>query len=37
MNAVDWKFLNEPLWRWFIFVGVLMLIVFAWSGVIRLT
>ncbi len=33
-NLTGWKFLNEPLWRWFIFFGALMLIAWAWKGVL---
>lgn len=39
MNAIsslaNWQFLDEPAYRWFIFVGVMALFLFAWGGVIR--
>ena len=34
-NTVGWQFLSEPVWRWGIFVGVVMLFMVAWSGVLR--
>ena len=34
-NVVDWPFLQEPLWRWAIFVGVMLGFLYAWNGVIE--
>ena len=34
-GAVNWPFLNEPIWRWGLFTGVMLLFLFAWSGVLR--
>lgn len=34
--AINWDFLDEPLYRWIIFVGALMGIVWAWEGVVGL-
>ena len=31
----NWPFLNEPLYRWAIFVGALLMILFAWSCVLE--
>lgn len=33
-NPLAWSFLNEPLWRWGVFVIALGLLLRAWSGVI---
>lgn len=33
-NIADWKFLNEPLYRWVLFFIALALIGLAWRGVI---
>lgn len=33
-NTVGWKFLNEPLYRWAIFFGAIMLIAWGWKGVL---
>lgn len=33
-NAVNWEFLDEPLYRWFIFFGALILISFGWRGLL---
>lgn len=30
----NWEFLQEPWWRWFIFVGLLLLIFFMWRIII---
>lgn len=35
-NVADWPFLQEPLWRWFIFVGAILGMLYGWSGVIDL-
>jgi hypothetical protein len=38
MNVVstitDWTFLNEPMSKWFVFFGALMLISWAWKGIL---
>lgn len=33
-NVLDWSFMNEPLWRWFMFLGALIAMMTAWRGVI---
>lgn len=35
-NLIDWPFLNEPLWRWALMVGALLLILWGWKGVIAI-
>lgn len=35
-NAINWEFLNEPLYRWFIFAGAAFGMVWAWEGIIAL-
>jgi hypothetical protein len=35
-NVADWSFLSEPLWRWFLFVGAVLGILWGWSGIIDL-
>lgn len=35
MNPLAWKFMNEPLWRWFVFFLAMNLMVVAWNGVLR--
>lgn len=27
----SWPFMQEPMWRWFVFVGALLLILAAWT------
>lgn len=38
MNVVSsvtgWKFMDEPLWRWFLFFGALILISWGWKGIL---
>ena len=34
-NAVNWPFLQEPAYRWFIFLGALMLMSLAWGGILE--
>lgn len=34
-GIVNWPFLNEPAWRWFLFVGALLLFLIVWGGVLR--
>lgn len=33
-NPLAWSFLNEPLWRWFVFIIALGLMLRAWQGVL---
>lgn len=33
-GAFDWEFLNEPFWRWIMFIVALSLVTFAWNGVL---
>ncbi len=35
-NIIEWPFLNEPLYRWAIFLIALSFITFAWNGVLSL-
>lgn len=32
----QWNFMNEPLWRWAIFFGALLGIMWGWNGVLNL-
>jgi hypothetical protein len=34
-NPFEWEFLNEPIWRWFIFLVVLSIFIAVWNGVLR--
>lgn len=34
-GITDWQFLNEPLYRWWLFFFALMLSLFAWHGVLE--
>lgn len=34
-NPLAWKFMNEPLWRWFMFILAMNLLLAAWVGVLR--
>ena len=34
-SITGWQFMDEPAWRWFVFVGVILLFLFAWNGVLR--
>lgn len=34
--AINWQFLDEPLYRWFIFLAALSLMLGAWGGILRL-
>lgn len=34
-NAVNWPFLDEPIWRWAIFLVAIMLFMAAMSSVLR--
>lgn len=33
-NPFDWAFLNEPLWRWFLFLVAIGFIMGAWGFVL---
>lgn len=35
-TAINWEFLDEPLYRWIIFVGALGAITWGWRGVVDL-
>lgn len=35
-NPLRWEFMNEPLWRWLVFLVAMNLLLTAWNGVIRL-
>jgi hypothetical protein len=35
-TIVGWQFLNEPLWRWFIFLFALGAMGFAWKEILGL-
>jgi hypothetical protein len=34
-SIVGWQFLNEPAYRWLIFVGMMILFLVAWHSVLR--
>ena len=34
MNTENWKFLNEPVWKWALFILGLILILHFWYGVL---
>lgn len=34
-GVTGWPFMQEPAWRWFVFVGMLLLFLMVWGGVIR--
>ena len=34
-NIVGWNFMNDPAWRWGIAVGMIMLFMIVWAGVLR--
>jgi hypothetical protein len=33
-NIVGWEFMNEPLSRWFVFMGAFIAISIAWGGIL---
>lgn len=35
-NPLRWEFMQEPLWRWLVFLVAMNLLLTAWNGVIRL-
>ncbi len=34
METVNWDFLDEPLWKWFLFLGALALMTWGWNGIL---
>lgn len=34
-RITGWSFLNEPLWRWAVFIVALIFILWAWRGVLN--
>ena len=34
-NPLGWKFLQEPLWRWFVFIVAMGLILHSWRSVLN--
>ena len=34
-NPLAWKFLQEPLWRWFVFIVAMGLILHSWRSVLN--
>lgn len=34
-KLVGWEFLDEPAYKWFIFLGMLMLMLVVWRGVVN--
>jgi hypothetical protein len=35
-SVTNWQFLNEPLYRWAIFIVALSMIIFAYNGILEL-
>lgn len=35
-SVTDWSFMNEPLWRWFMFFGAMLAITYSWHGLVDL-
>lgn len=35
-NVIGWQFLNEPIYRWFIFMGAWSAMLVAWGGILHL-
>jgi len=33
-KVTDWEFMNEPVWRWFVFLGALMAMGVVWNGIL---
>lgn len=33
-KLTNWSFLNEPLWRWFVFIVAMGFIMWAWRGIL---
>ena len=33
-KVTNWEFLNEPLWRWFVFLIALTLMAWVWGAVL---
>lgn len=34
-NPLTWPFLNEPIWRWFVFLLAISFLLRAWRGVLN--
>lgn len=34
-NPFAWRFLDEPLYRWFVFIVAMSLIMAAWAGILN--
>lgn len=34
-SLTNWPFLQEPIWRWFVFIVAMGLLLQAWKGVLR--
>ena len=34
-GLVNWPFMNEPIYRWFVFILIMSAFLSAWSGVLR--
>lgn len=34
-KVLDWRFLNEPWWRWFMFILLMGFLLGSWKGVMR--
>lgn len=35
MNIVKWEFLNEPAYRWFMFLGLLIVMLAGWKLILN--
>jgi succinate dehydrogenase hydrophobic anchor subunit len=35
-QVVGWEFLQEPLWRWALFLLAISALTFAWNGILEL-
>ncbi len=33
-TAANWTFLQEPIWRWFVFLGAMLLMNIAWADIV---
>lgn len=34
MDVLDWEFLSEPLYKWFLFLGLLMIMLAGWRMIL---
>lgn len=32
--VTDWEFQHEPLWRWFLFIGAMLVLLYIWRVVL---